>query len=260
MDNGVPAILCDLTNVLRYGDICVLGSSDPLIIEVKSSNSKDKRGKRQKKNLLRLERFFKTDSAENYRGFAGTTLRVESTGNPETFSNMLADSIEKARSCGSDVLEVDGCLRFLVATSDEINYEEFLADVSKDHLFLNDLNSFKNQMNWGCYYPYALTLKDTSHFAKFVEGKLIIISAFDFKSFEECCEADSHRLSIEIIDGNIQCHLSACATNGNSAPSDFIIGDHIMCRMWMDFIRPKWIVENAIHMSTTFLARKELFE
>lgn len=34
---GVPAVLCDITNVLRYGDICLLGDKDPLPIEIKSS-------------------------------------------------------------------------------------------------------------------------------------------------------------------------------------------------------------------------------
>jgi len=46
---GVPAVLCDLTTVLRFGDVCLLGASDPVPIEVKSSKTKDARAKRQKK-------------------------------------------------------------------------------------------------------------------------------------------------------------------------------------------------------------------
>ena len=37
IDHGVPAVLCDITNVLRYGDLCLLVGSDPLLFEVKSS-------------------------------------------------------------------------------------------------------------------------------------------------------------------------------------------------------------------------------
>ena len=31
---GIPAVLRDITNVLRYGDVCLLGASDPLLLAV----------------------------------------------------------------------------------------------------------------------------------------------------------------------------------------------------------------------------------
>ena len=33
--NNVPAVLCDLTNVIRHGDLCLLGASDPVVIETR---------------------------------------------------------------------------------------------------------------------------------------------------------------------------------------------------------------------------------
>jgi len=59
ISSGVPAVLCDLTNVIRYGDICLLGANDPVPIEVKSSKKKDSRGKRQNKKLQALSNFLK---------------------------------------------------------------------------------------------------------------------------------------------------------------------------------------------------------
>jgi hypothetical protein len=37
LQQKVPAILTDITNTIRYGDICLMDASDPYLIEVKSS-------------------------------------------------------------------------------------------------------------------------------------------------------------------------------------------------------------------------------
>jgi hypothetical protein len=41
----VPALLVDLTNTIRHGDICLMGESDPCLIEMKASKNLDSRGK-----------------------------------------------------------------------------------------------------------------------------------------------------------------------------------------------------------------------
>ena len=59
---NVPAVLCDLTNTLRHGDVCLLGSNDPYPIEVKTSKKLDKRGEKQLKNIGEISGFFTTTS------------------------------------------------------------------------------------------------------------------------------------------------------------------------------------------------------
>jgi len=57
IDLGVPAVLCDITNVLRHGDLCLClpDRSDPILVEVKSSPRLNQRGKRQLANLGPVE-------------------------------------------------------------------------------------------------------------------------------------------------------------------------------------------------------------
>jgi hypothetical protein len=43
IEHKVPAVLCDITNVIRYGDVCLLGGSDPVPLEVKSSKGLNQR-------------------------------------------------------------------------------------------------------------------------------------------------------------------------------------------------------------------------
>lgn len=66
--NQIPAVLCDLTNTLRFGDVCVLVGPDPYPIEVKSSCNSNARTARQAANLQELHAFYRTDAAESFRG------------------------------------------------------------------------------------------------------------------------------------------------------------------------------------------------
>lgn len=66
---GVPLLLCDLTNIIRHGDLCLLGTHEPVLIEMKSSGNRNRRAARQQEQLRELSRFFNSDIIENYRGF-----------------------------------------------------------------------------------------------------------------------------------------------------------------------------------------------
>jgi hypothetical protein len=70
LKHGVPALLTDLTNIVRHGDVCLMGGSDPFLLEVKTSKTLDSRGKKQKHRLKMLHDFFETDEVENLRGFS----------------------------------------------------------------------------------------------------------------------------------------------------------------------------------------------
>lgn len=64
IENNVPAILTDLTNVIRHGDVCLLGAPDPYVIEVKSSQNKNKRVERQLKAINQIHDYLANDVAD----------------------------------------------------------------------------------------------------------------------------------------------------------------------------------------------------
>ena len=39
LKHNVPALLVDLTNTIRHGDVCLMGESDPYLIEAKASKN-----------------------------------------------------------------------------------------------------------------------------------------------------------------------------------------------------------------------------
>tara|TARA_R110002167_G_scaffold91458_1_gene246065 strand:+ start:127632 stop:128939 length:1308 start_codon:yes stop_codon:yes gene_type:complete len=70
--NGIPVLLCDLTNVVRHGDICLMGAEEPFLIELKSSKNQNARTQRQGEQLKKLGSFLATDEAKNFRGGLNT--------------------------------------------------------------------------------------------------------------------------------------------------------------------------------------------
>jgi hypothetical protein len=64
----VPALLTDLTNTIRHGDVSLLGASDPYVIEVKSSANVNQRVVRQSESIRDIHSYMENDGAENVRG------------------------------------------------------------------------------------------------------------------------------------------------------------------------------------------------
>jgi hypothetical protein len=64
LQQNVPAILTDITNTIRYGDVCLMGAPDPHLVEVKSSRNLDRRGKRQQRELEGLRPTKRTTGEE----------------------------------------------------------------------------------------------------------------------------------------------------------------------------------------------------
>jgi hypothetical protein len=99
LNQRVPALLVDLTNTIRHGDICLMGKSDPYLIEVKASKNLDRRGKKQKRSLQKLRAFYETDRASGLRGFAEVRRRANET--PErTYVDQLNGCIAEASENG----------------------------------------------------------------------------------------------------------------------------------------------------------------
>ncbi len=98
---GIPAMLCDITNMLRQGDVCALIGPDPMLAEMKSSGNINKRTKRQRKSLEALGAFYAKDEARDFHGLPHTR-RVE-IGVPEvthidTLNACIKDSEGKSMS------------------------------------------------------------------------------------------------------------------------------------------------------------------
>ena len=116
LSNGSPCMLVDLTNTIRYGDICLLNGPDPYLVEVKSSGKLDARAKKQLRKIKKLHSFYETDAASDFRG-GDQVRRVEHTINPKIYVDELNDCINRAYSEGCSILQPEQGF-FLAAITD----------------------------------------------------------------------------------------------------------------------------------------------
>lgn len=246
ISHKVPAVLCDITNVLRYGDICLLGDSDPVPIEIKSSKTKDGRSKRQKQKLKALSSFLTLDRRDGFRGLPGTTFRTEFSVSPKSYAGQLQVAIQQAREGGSTNFEVDGCLKVIVIMEDNPDYDVLFGGFGSSRVLVNAVNQIKTKKIWGCYYPYPLTLSESADYEGFVRGNIHIFTLLDMEAFEKNLAIEGTRLSVEANEYDIQCKIHFPNLFADDKEAYFIIGEHMMCRMWTDFLCPSWIVQNAV--------------
>src|ERR1700722_13262401 len=153
---NLPAILCDITNVLRHGDICILVGPDPVLIEVKSGSNSNKRIARQIQSLKELSSFYETDEAQDFRGLphvkrsAFKSLEVTHVA---AINRCIEDSEGKdmAAACPETGLAY-ACVRNANGVDRALP-----ADPSCQAFYI--LNEPKTKRSWQPYYPFTLSIR-----------------------------------------------------------------------------------------------------
>lgn len=178
LDAGIPAVLADLTNTIRHGDVCLMGTSDPYLIEVKATGNVDSRGKQQQRRLSKLHDFFETDRAEGLRGF-DKIRRKESSWPERTYVEELNSDIRDARGRGSALICPEPGLVYIIVTDMNCNKIPELEDVQLKSPWIFDLNEYKSMQNWAPYQPFVLTIADKNDLWDFIRGDLYILGIID---------------------------------------------------------------------------------
>jgi hypothetical protein len=178
IDHGVPAVLCDITNTLRHGDVCILSESDPLVFEVKAGAKLNQRGKRQLAKLQQLHRFLETDSASGFRGRTGKTKRIELDVPPRDNLEGLNDCIAQAKREGQHIVQPEPGVTYaaIYAKPDVDAISSKLVGKANAVFFLNEN---KNDRAWTPYMPFVASIRDEEHLLDFIEGRLFLIVVID---------------------------------------------------------------------------------
>ncbi len=172
ISHGVPAVLCDITNVLRFGDVCLLGSNDPYPVEVKSRRQLNQRGQRQIAKLEKLHKFLAEDYAADFRG----SPEVRRTALPVPVVDhldVLNDCIHSAKSDGYNlVCPEPGLTYWAIYEPGPVPSFEELA-MEQPAMFV--LNLDKTDHNWAPYLPFVNSIRDPAALLDFITDKLTIV-------------------------------------------------------------------------------------
>ncbi|MDR4308259.1 hypothetical protein IHQ68_16700 [Chelatococcus sambhunathii] len=227
---GVPAMLTDLTNTIRHGDVCLMGGPDPYLLEVKTSGDLNPRGKRQKRSIEMLQSFYETDVSCGLRG-APYVRRVE-LNNPElSYASEMAACIDAAIEAGHGVRSPEAGLLYIALTrpsavSDALSK----VDMSGKTVFL--LNKLKSQRFWAPYYPFTLSLEDFEHLWAFSKGTVILMVAVDYSAMVDTLKDAGHQATLapDSADFPIRFVLKSGELGA--------IGMHLLNRIGLEFLSP----------------------
>ncbi|HAS6168174.1 TPA: hypothetical protein I7158_21315 [Vibrio vulnificus] len=243
IENDVPAILTDLTNVIRHGDVCLLGGAAPYVIEVKSSQNKNKRVERQLKAINQIHDYLSNDVADI--GGVESMRRVELNHEEIHYNHILNELVVNSGSQSPLKVSPEKGLYYIAidTTLDtETDYEELFLGIEKPIPFM--LNTAKNDEAWGNYYPFTLSIKSSKSLYKFINGDVFIIVIIDFAVIE--MEVQKLGLDVEpVFDGAIALALSK-KVDGFDEPFRFLVSEHYFGRLAYEFLSLEWFFKELI--------------
>src|ERR1700678_1992309 len=188
--NGMPAMLCDITNILRHCDVCGLLGPDPMPVEIKSSKNINERGKRQLQRIEALMNFYKHDEARNFRGVPHVRRSVFSP--PEiTHLDVMNECI--ARSEGKAVATMSpepGLHYYCIRDADGLSETDAL---TRERIMCL-LNEAKRERSWMPFFPFTLSIRDAKHLYEFIRGDFTLAVVLERAELVKQFAADGIRV------------------------------------------------------------------
>ena len=232
----VPAVLCDITNTLRYGDVCLLGASDPYPIEVKSSSRLNQRGKRQAATLKKLTDFLETDRATDFR-MPGVTKRFTMSVAERNHQDAMNACIAVAEQDGHCIVHPEAGLTY-VATYGHLPERPFASLAISGRQIVFMLNEEKRSGTWTIYEPFTRSIRGCQHLLDFVVGRLVLMVMFDVDVLCQMMQRPGWDISFhEDPPATIQFHHRK--TGARIGVSRQFLG-----RIGFEFVSPSWIAES----------------
>jgi hypothetical protein len=239
INHNVPAILCDLTNSIRHGDVCLLGASDPYVIEVKSSVNRNKRVERQERQIRNIHSYLENDGG-NTRGFENCK-RVVIEKAERNYIPLINEMIDEAVATGKSIRNPERGLRYFVfQVNSTINLDEAFRSISKPIVY--DLNEMKNEEEWVGIYPFTLSIIKPAHLYAFLSGSIYMLVILDYSIIEEIARERS--LSVKLIDDPGLIMEFEKLIGPLNEPLSLKVSAQFLVRMVLEFISLEWMFDN----------------
>lgn len=233
--HGHIALLNDLTNSLRYGDITLITSKGFFFFEVKSSGNHNRRTGTQIGNIAEMHSYLTTDRTEKLFGLSCPVIRCELQAPPRYYFLKLNKLIRHAKLNGAASAEVEQGLHYLVLTKfDEDLLESCVASCKGVPIFgmLNDLKCERSP-----HYPLPLIFSDQDELFDFYDDQFIILVVLDSASLSLGFAEHKFRA---IIDQNNQYPIQVfCPSQEEAAVK---IGRNTFGRIFGECLSPNWLV------------------
>ena len=239
INSGVPCVLADLTNTIRYGDICLLGDSDPVLLEVKSSKTQDRRRSRQRDRLRRLGEFYHTDKLAGFRGFP-IVYRVASHTKYDAYGAEFNQCIRRAYDNGYAIVTPEEGVHYIAITQTEIPISNILHQVEPEEPWIIYLNSVKSGGTWAPYFPFTLLIESEHALYDFLLGRLHLTVVIDVAIVEKRIAEMGYRPVVNMED-DYPLRMQKAGVD-----DEVRIAKHLLLRAALETISVTWILRSAV--------------
>lgn len=235
---GHIAVLNDITNSLRYGDITVVTDGCADIIEVKSTNNISAKDEVQLRKIKKIADYLNNDRADELYGRYPNVIRTTACSPDCSHSAILNSLIERSYSEKMVCSKVEKGLWYCVAT-------EYAPDV-----FDKTINSFKgapacvflNASKFepiNAYYPLTLSISNAEALYNFYSGNISIIVLVDLEIIRERFSANG--INVTFYED------SEYALKLSKGKGEVRVSRHLFGRIFYEFMSLEWFMEEMIH-------------
>lgn len=235
---GVPCVLADLTNVIRHGDVCLLGAGEPHILEVKSG-TKSSRGYRQLASNKKITDFINHDYAPTLRGMRNVT-RVALKNREIKHLDSLNRCIDRASEFGFAMTEPEFGLRYVAVQYGALESDwKGLLPTGPDTM----VYSLTCEDSWHTSYPFTLSLR-SDDVPRFICGELVLLVTISAESIKQRFAARDI-VATMVMDG---IHAIQLNFRTNEGEATFFVSELNFGRLATEFLSVECFVENTEHM------------
>lgn len=240
IETGCPCVLTGLTNTIRYGDICLLIGPDPEPIEIKSSGVGNRRSTRQRQNLRKLSRFYKTDKLDGFRG-SSTVRRIATDTDCVSFENEFNQCVDLAYKKRRATVSPEEGVYYLAFAGTEADIEGAFEEISVNSVWVFYLNSLKTNQVWAPYYPFTLLIRNDDALYDFILGRLHIVVLLDVDIAKKTAKEMGYVPEID-LDADYPLVAKKAGIEG-----EMRISKHLLLRSALEAVSLRWIVQEGLN-------------
>lgn len=245
-DHEEVAILNDVTNVLRFGDITHFHDGIFSTYEVKLSKSKSSRTTRQKRKLKALHDYMRTDETTDLYKMDHKLIRKAGHAVERDHLSGLNEIIAKAAQNGRCAKKVESGLIYEAAYETSENSIQELLSLCDDPPIVAMLNV--GEYEFSGYLPFILSIRDADAYTAFLRGGLILTVVLDpsvvHRRFNEL------GFKAEFTDEK---EWAIRITNSKYEDFYMMVGRHLFGRIFAEFLSLDWFVNELLHRATRII-------
>ena len=254
--SGIPVLLCDLTNVIRYADICLLVDSDPQLVEVKSSENQNKRTMRQQRNLQELVGFYNKDAADEFRG-KGRVIRQAMKSSPVTHEEFMNSLMAHAMSEGFACKSPEHGLLYIAMRTKKFDCE-ILHSALEGYLvrpqLMFFLNEAKNSEEWLPLRSFTASLS-RENVVPFIMGEIALMVLVDVGALKWHFDILSASATL-LSDDNYALQIMLSKSDPNRGV--FRVSRQMLSRIAFEFWSLQWFAAEQIELPESILDQSEV--